>query len=102
MGLSPHISRKLLHFALSVGLRSVNHVSPLQVQEESVVLAEEHLFHDMEAFDDVEQIDDVQIAPQLLQPPVQVEVVQACLVALERGHFSPTSEASEVIEQSLA
>ena len=63
-------------------------------------MAKEDLLHDMEAFDNIKQIDDVQISPQLFNAPVQVEVIQA--FALQGSNLTPTSEASEVIEQCLA
>ena len=64
----------LLPLGLRLCLRGVNHVSTLQVQEEPIVLAKQHLFHHVVTFDNVQQFDYVQVSFKLFDSLVQVKV----------------------------
>ena len=71
------------------------------MQEETIVLAKQHLLHYMKAFHDVQQIDNIEISAQLLHALVQVLVFLARLAILQAR--APAIEAaSEAVQECQA
>ena len=47
-------------------IRGVDHISALEMEEESVILAEQYLLEDVVAFDHIKVVHDVEIAAELI------------------------------------
>ena len=67
------------------------------MQEETIILAEQHLLHYVEAFDDVQQVDNVEVSAQLLYALVQVKVFLARLAILQARALA-IAAASEAVQ----
>ena len=71
------------------------------MQEESLVLIKEHLFHDVVTFDHLKKIDDIEISRELLDALIQIEVCQCALTFLKRV-LTLETETSKVVLKRLA
>lgn len=84
-----------LLFALAA-LRRVQHIPTLHTQEKPIILAEECLLHDAIDLNHLEYVGNVEIATQLLDALIQVEVMLRVLAALKTALLS-AHEATQVV-----
>ena len=89
----------MLHLLLNIALVCIskNDITLLKVEEEELILIEEHLLHDSEAFHHLDHVDNVQVLVQLF---LALPIVELGFVFPVKPLQSASAPAAEALERA--